>query len=120
MRDNAKKPPIVAIVVALVVVILVVGLIGILRTLTVSGSTTLSDGSRVDIISESLGFGVSSGGQTTEVTAGSYVVEFVGRQVNVNGVEVGTLPDEVTDYRLVVKRGGVKLTSGDEVVAEVD
>ncbi len=121
MKNESKKPSIVIIIAALFLLILVVGGVAVLRSITVSGSATLQDGSQVAISSTGLGFSVSSKNSgSTEINAGGYVVRFLDRQVNVNGVNVGLLSDEAKDYQLVINRGGLKLTSDDGVVAAVD
>ena len=121
MPNEAKKPPIIGIIAGVLLLILIVGVVAFLRSVRVTGSATLKDGSRVSISVAGLGFSVGEVDGQTEIEAGSYVVRFDDdRNVNVNGIDVATLADDSKDYQLVINAAGLKLTSGDDVVAEVD
>ena len=119
MPNEAKKPPIIGIIAGVLLLILIVGVVAFLRSVRVTGSATLKDGSRVSISVAGLGFSVGEVNGQTEIEAGSYVVRFDDdRNVNVNGIDVATLADDSKDYQLVINAAGLKLTSGDDVVAD--
>lgn len=125
MAENRRKLPVVAIVGAALLAMFVAGLGVVVVTVpvSVSGAASLTDGRQLRVVAISgilnNGVAISSLNDTTTVETGKYVVEFTAKDIVVNGKRIGSLPRGGTDYQLVVDRfNGVKVYSGDEVVAQ--
>ena len=115
-----RKLPIAAILTLPLILFLIGGLWMLFASISVSGSATLPNGAPSAISGNALGFSVAGNDECTKVEIAGCVIEFGISMISVDGVEVGSLDDDVERVALTANRDGVQITSDGRTIVVTD